>query len=234
MSLGPRTLAAALAVACSLLLAPAARAGECYYLLMFATFVRATWPEGCRNPPVKLESITISWLPENLKVRTLALCPEPGVNLGLHPTVKYALANDERVSMWGPYQVEPELYALAARQRDRLESGQVRYKANDIGRNSARVSNCIHALATVVEGGRLRVATPGWGEVASYAVLLRYRPYLIDCTQTHPWVASSLGLDAYPIIYRDMRGPRSGALYGPLYRLFGGERDLMPSYGPPR
>src|SRR5206468_2996196 len=143
---------------------------------------------GCppRTAP-RLECVTISWLPESLKVRLFALCAEPGVNLGLHQTLKYTLGNDERVSMWGPYRIEPEVYAWATRQRDHLESGEVRYKANDVGRNSANVSNCIHAVSTVIDGPRLRVASPGWGEVASYAILRRFLPDIIDCQQTHDW-----------------------------------------------
>ena len=97
--------------ALALLLAgpPAAWAGEAYYLLMFgaqripnnpddshsfATFVRATWPgDGpCPGSPPCLEAHTISWLPRNLEVRTLALLPECGHNFGLHETLRHVLA----------------------------------------------------------------------------------------------------------------------------------------------
>jgi len=138
-----------------------------------------------------------------------------------------------RTSVWGPYQIQPELYCRALRQVQVLNSGQVLYKANDIGHKSDRVSNCIHAVSSIVDGYRLRVATPGWGEVASFAVLERMEPFIIDCQRVHPWVGTALGLDRYPLIYRDWQGPRSGAFVGPFYRLLGGERELQATYGPP-
>jgi hypothetical protein len=230
--------------------APGARAGEAYYLLMFgaqripnnpdyshtfATFVRATWPgDGpCPASPPCLEAHTISWLPRNLEVRTWALLPECGHNFELHDTLRYVLANGERVSLWGPYQVAPEVYAQALNHIGALQSGTVLYKANDLGHRSDRVSNCIHAVSTVVDGPRLRVMRPVWGETASYAVLRRFLPWVIDPDRVHPWVGSALGLNAYPIIYRDWESPHSGAILGPLYRLAGGERDLQATYGPP-
>jgi hypothetical protein len=230
------------------LFAPAAQAGEACYLLMFgsqrvpgnpkyshtfATFVRATWTD--RPPPVgpcQMESFTISWLPQSLDVRVFAPLPECGVNLTLDDTLRHVIGCEERVSMWGPYRIDPKLYDLAREQRGRLESGAVQYKAVDAGYDAARVSNCIHAVANAVAGPRVRVASPGWGETASYAVLRRFMPYVQDDCLTYPLVATALGLEAYPIIYRDVRAPRSGALVGPFNRLFGGERGLTATYGP--
>src|SRR5207249_1507898 len=110
-----------------------------------------------------------------------------------------------------PYRICPELYFLAQKQVGLLQSGQVRYKAIDTGYPSDQVTNCIHALSSVVDGYRLRVASPGWGEIASYAVLKRYERYVSDRSAVEPWVSSALGLNAYPIIYRDWQSPRSGA-----------------------
>lgn len=236
-------------VALLLLLMPAiGRAGEDYYLLMFgsqripntpnythsfATFVRVTWAgDGPRPPNPCVEEHTISWLPESGKVRTLALLPECGRNFGLHETMRWCQCNDMRISLWGPYRVEPELYHLALKQQSLLESGQVRYKAADMGYPTDRVSDCIHATSSVVAGYRMRIATPGWGERASFAILLRFEPYIIQAGCTQPWLGTALCLDQYPIIYRDWEQPRSGPL-GPAYRLFGGERDLHATYGPP-
>lgn len=225
-------------------------AGEAYYLLMFgsqtipndsdnshtwATFVKATW-EGEYNclPPnaaVHLCQVTISWLPENGVVRTLALLPECGRNWGLDETIRLVQKNCQRVSLWGAYRICPELYNLAAKQVNLLESGEVRYKALDMGRRTDRVCNCIHACSSIVGGYRTRVAAPGWGEMASYTVLRRYERYIIS-ENAEPWVGSAIGLDAYPIIYRDYTNPRSG-FFGPIYRALGGERDLVATYGPP-
>jgi hypothetical protein len=245
------SLLALIALICTTVVASRARAGEAYYVLVFsaqrtpaqpnyahsfATFVRATWPgEGpCPQAPATLEAHTISWLPANLVIRTWAFLPECGHNFELTETLRFALDTDQRISLWGPHQIEPSLYHRALRQKALLESGDVLYKADDTMRKPDRVSNCIHAVSSVAEGYRLRVASPGWGETASHAIMKRFRPWVIDEDQVHAWVGSALGLDAYPIIYRDWQAPRSGAIIGPAYRLLGGERNLRPSYGPPR
>jgi hypothetical protein len=79
----------------------------------------------------------------------------------------------------------------------------------------------------------LRVGSPGWGETASYAVLVRFQPWVIDRDRVHPWVGSALGLDCYPIIYRDREAPRSGGIRGPISTVLGRGRDTQSSYGSP-
>ena len=120
------------------------------------------------------------------------------------------------------------------RQVGLLNSGRVRYKANDVGYPSHKVSNCIHAVSSISEGYRVRVGSPGWGETASYFVLEdKLRPYVLDNFRVYPWVGSALGLDQYPIIYRDWTNPRSGGLDGVLSRALGKEDNLRATYGPP-
>jgi len=224
------------------------RAGEAHYLLVFAsqrvpnnpnyshtfaTFVRASWPgDGpCPRCPA-LEACTISWLPRNLVIRTLALLPECGHNLGLHETLRYVLASEQRLSLWGPYRIDAALYRRALRQAALLESGWVLYKANDMGYYSDDVSNCIHAISSLADGYRLRFGSPGWGEKAGYWVLDELRPWVLDRERVHPWVGCALGLDRYPIIYRGWDPPRSGILWDPLDLLLGEEDDLTATYGP--
>jgi hypothetical protein len=238
------------AVFLALALPHGARGGEACYLIMFgsqripnqpnyshsfATFVRVSWPGNGPCPgKVILEAHTISWLPRNLIIRTWAVLPECGYNFGLHTTLRYVQSNGARVSMWGPYQIDPDLYHRAVQQVARLQSGQLRYKADDTGWPARRVSNCIHALSEVVNRPLLLVASPGWGEMASHYVLREMRPWILDEETKHYWVSSALGLDCYALIYRQrIASPRSGFL-GPVYRLLGGERDLVATYGPPR
>jgi hypothetical protein len=225
-----------------------ARAGEAHYLLVFgsqrvpnnpdyshtfATFVRASWPgDGpCPRCPA-LEARTISWLPRSLVVRTLALLPECGRNLGLHETLRLVLGSGERVSLWGPYLIDAGLYRRVLRQAALLESGWVLYKASDLGYCSDDVSNCIHAVSSLADGHRLRLGSPGWGEAASYRVLNDLRPWVLDRGRLHPWVGCALGLDRYPIIWRGGDPPRRWALWNPLDWLLGEEDDLTATYGP--
>jgi len=103
----------------------------------------------------------------------------------------------------------------------------------DDGRRNDHVSNCIHGVSAIDRGTRLRIASPAWGEVASFVILERQRRWIVDTTLTHDWLIQCLGLNAYPIIYRDWSMPISGAFLGPGYRRCGGERNLEPTYGPP-
>lgn len=213
-------------------IAPPARADEFYYVLVFgsqrprpcikyshtfATFVRATGRGPCAEG-YALEAHTISWYPQSLDIRPAALLPECGRNFDLGTTLRVAADTGQRVSMWGPYRIDRELYDRALRQIALLESGDVCYKAIDSGYPTDRVSNCIHAVGAVAEGHRVCVLSPGFGETASYRVTRRFQPWVIDPCRRHDWVASRLGLDAWPLRRRDWEPPRSG----PFFSLFGG------------
>lgn len=235
----------------ALALAGPARGGEAHYLLMFgaqripnnpnyahswAAFVKASWDgDGPPTGPARLEAHMISWLPADGVIRSFTLRAEPGRNYGLHETFDFVLGHGERVSLWGPYPIHPELYRRALERISELDSGRIRYKAFDTGRIVGRVVNCFHAMSSLAGWPTLRVASIAYGEVASYAVLLRFqrRAWILD-ERPQYWVSSALGLDRYPIIYRGgVNPPRSGALYGPVYRALGGERNLRATFGPP-
>jgi len=204
---------------------PAADPGESYYLLVFGsqrepnepkyahtfgTFVKVIDSGPCAR--MHLESHTISWLPTTMDVRVRALLPEEGHNFELHHTIRWALDNGERVSLWGPYRIDRELYCKALDQIARLQSGKIKYKAVDSGYPNSRVSNCIHALSGVTSYLlRPRIASPGWGEIASSLVKDRFEPHILNGAQIYPWVADALGLHQYPIIYRD--AARRGCLH---------------------
>src|SRR5205085_1861739 len=140
---------------------PHSRAGEDYFLLMFgsqripnnpdhshsfATFVKVSWPgDGPCGPDAHaaLEADTISWLPESLTIRLARLRAECGHNFELHESIRYLLDDDQRLSLWGPYRIDPELYQRGVNQISLLNSGEVRYKALDTGHHPDHVSNCI-------------------------------------------------------------------------------------------
>lgn len=215
-----------------------ARAGESYYLAVFgsqrpsglpshthsfATFVRVAGLDA-GGGACQVQCWTISWMPQTLEIDIYRLFPECGVNLDLHSTLRWALGDRQRVSLWGPYQIRKELFEQALGQVAHLQSGAVRYKAVDMGYPTECVSNCIHALGDVVLGGsQLRIGTPGWGESASYFVTLAYAPWIIQPCQTHDWIAVRLGLGRYPLIRRDLecnpsRNPLLRALQAVRYQ----------------
>jgi hypothetical protein len=229
-----RILTAALVVLLLPAIAMRARADERYFVIVygathrpniaqlshtFATFIKATgtgeFPAGWT-----LEPYTISWLPCSLKVR-LAAMPEPGRNFGLHETIRWAQTTADDIDLWGPYEVQIELYDRALLQISVLERGQVKYKAQDSGCRSSQASNCIHAVTTVASGYRVRIVTPAWGEAASYYVALRLYPWYINPCRTYPELLSALGLDCYHLRIDDLDTPPggvSGVLVGLLER----------------
>ena len=204
--------------------APTRRATEFYYLMVFgsqqipprakyshsfAVFVRATGQGACAEN-YALEYYTISWVPQTLDIRLLALSPECGQNLELHATIHWALSTEQRISMWGPYLVNGDRYWRAAQQVQLLQSGQVGYKALDSGFPTDVATNCIHAVSSVVDGHRLRVLSPGFGETASFFITRRLQPWILDDEHKHDWIAARLGLDRYPMVRRELENPRSG------------------------
>jgi hypothetical protein len=214
-----------------------ARAGESYFVLVFgsqrpelnrpnfthtyATFVKVLEDDSCPNA-CSLEAVTISWMPQSLKVQTYHLLPEPGVNLDLRTTLEWARQSKLRTSVWGPYQIKKELYQDAVQQVTRLQSGAVRYKTIDTGYPCRRVSNCIHAVSDLVlREHRLRIGTPSWGEGASYLVTLAMHPWIIDPDRTHDWVLEALELSRHPLVRRNLdRSPSHGPLLRATQSLF--------------
>lgn len=196
------------------------------YSHSFATFVRLRG-EGPDPSRYQLETVTISWMPENLKVRAQAVLPEKGQNLTLQESLESAHLQGERVSLWGPYPVQADLYARAAAQEAHLASGRVRYKALDAGYDNAEVSNCIHAVSSITGGPRLRIVRCGWGETASYYILGELEPWILE-RRRQDWLISLLGLDCYPIIYRDWEHPRSGGIRGRILKVLKQEEEVAP------
>jgi hypothetical protein len=192
------------------------------YSHTFAIFVRVC--HSCNSPEGRtVESHIISWMPRTLDIRVHAVLPEPGVNLDLDSTMRWAMATCQRTSMWGPYQIERDLYCRAMERLALLQSGKVRYKAIDTGYPLSIVSNCIHAVSGIVGGIRLYVSTPNFGETASFDALRRMEPWIIDCEHKHEWLVPVLGLDRYPLIHRDWEKPRSGLVWYALRSSLGME-----------
>jgi hypothetical protein len=185
----------------------------------FATFIKVT--ETPAEPAIQHHSI--SWLPVSGEVRFMAVLPEPGRQYELHETIEWALASGARVSAWGPYETQKDLYDRSVRQMEKFERWGTKYKANDVGYPNFLVTNCIHALSSVAGINRMRVASPSWGETASYWIIKRYQlqRFLLNPRKKHCWLVPQLGIQHYPIRYRELEPPRTGVLWSFLL----GEED---------
>lgn len=121
----------------------------------FAVFLRAT---GESSPPRVVETRTISWFPVS-EIVSLARPAEPGVNKTLENSLAWAEERGLQITVNGPLEIQPELYRRAAQQAERLNRGELQYKAFDrFGRDKAK--NCLHAIADIAEDlGRLNTGT---------------------------------------------------------------------------
>lgn len=154
-------------------------------------------PEGCRP----LTAITLSWLPETLRVHPYRLWSQPGRNIGLEESLQLAVANKDRVYLWGPFQIEKELYDRAVAQEALLRSGVVRYRALDLDSGATRISNCVHALSALARcSDERQLARLRWGKPASQEIVRSLRPWIIEPEQTHPWLLTALGVCG--VLYR--------------------------------
>ena len=179
----------------------------------FATFVKAIGTgDSAKDSPIEIH--TISWMPESLDIVVLRRRPEPGVNLDLESSVRWAESRNSRVSMWGPYQIKKGLYDRAVEQEARLNSGQVLYKAIDRRFRPGIASNCIHAVADLDIDNGLLHSGQGRGDAASRQVAQHLHRWIINPEQTHTWVASRLSLNSEPL----SRGPERPSLLAKVGR----------------
>ena len=192
-----------------------ARGAERYYALIFgsqsspkllrythtwATFLRVVG-EGNDPRGYQVYQHTISWLPSSLVVRVWSPVPEEGVNLDLYATLDVVYRNGESVTMWGPFEMRPEIYERSLRVKAILDSGAAQYRAISTPRDLL-VSDCIHAVAAIDPVfGRghyplIRIGKPASRFIARQ-VMTRS---VFDQYQTDAfWLIPRLGLDHYPI-----------------------------------
>ena len=194
-------------------------AAERYYVLIFgsqshpkllrythtwATFVRAVG-EGPDPNDCVLYPHTISWLPQTLEVRVWNPFPEPGVNLDLYQTLGAVSAHNERVTLWGPFVITPDIYERSLRIYQILQSGVAQYRAISTSSNLL-ISDCIHAVAAVDPVfGRdhyplIRIGNPASRFLAREIKVRSVANRGIDqAAYDNSWLIPRLGLDRYPI-----------------------------------
>jgi hypothetical protein len=168
------------------------------YSHTFATFIKSS-----KQDDSAFEAHTISWLPRTLNIVVLRRDSEPGVNLDLHKTIELGLSYGGRVSQWGPFQIQPELYERALAQIDRLESGAIGYKALDREYRLGGASNCIHAVSDIDTDNGILVTGLDRGDAAAAAVVEHLSRWIIEPGNIHPWINERLNPGRkYPIVQR--------------------------------
>ena len=213
----PSAAVAAAIVLC--LWGPSAQANERFYVLIFgsqshpkllkythtwATFVRAVGDES--NPSrCTLYQHTISWLPQTLNIRVWSPVPEPGVNLDLYQTLQVVSAQNERITLWGPFVITPDIYSRSLRVHEIVNSGAARYRAISTTYDLL-VADCIHAVAAVDPlFGRshyplIRIGDPASRFLAREIVVRSVENRGIDqAVFDNTWLIPRLALDRYPI-----------------------------------
>ena len=195
---------------------------EHYYLLVFgsqsdprqakythtwATAVRVV-DQGPGLPPC-IEPHTISWMPATLDIHPEHHEVECGVDLDLCTTINEMLKHDERISLWGPYELRAGLYRKLLIQKEFIDSGRIGYQCVDTIGEAGREgngSNCIHAL-TDMDARFDRGGYPLWrfGEQASAYIVNQIvaRDGFVDPCTKQDWLLSPLGIADCPIVKRD-------------------------------
>lgn len=208
------------------LLAMPAPPNERYFLLVFgsqsspkvpkythswATVVKVT-DLGPGSPPA-IEPSTISWMPATLDIHAARLRVEPGVNLDLDTSIREMLKHDEKIVMWGPYEIWHGAYRRFMTQKQFIDSGEIGYQCFDSLGEAARTGHgcdCIHAITDMdPQYGRGRYPLSFFGIGASrHAVRqIMSRGAVIDPDKTHDWLLGSLGLEKCSITREEYRGP---------------------------
>jgi hypothetical protein len=190
------------------MMAPAVHADENYYMVVFAydgpqntpraahtfaTFVKVSYQHGSNRKEGQVERHTISWLPATLDVRLLRR-PEAGKNLGLRATLQLGESEGAAISAWGPYRIKKTLYDRALSQIERLNRGEVAYKALDRAYRPDAATNCFHAVSDIVPGPLLNTGT-AFGNTASAMVVEHLSPWIIHPEKTSPRLIDRLGLE---------------------------------------
>lgn len=173
----------------------------------WSTLVTVTADPSGTNPAVKWD--TISWMPHTLAIRPWRFRVEPGENLSLETTIREMLKHDEKIVMWGPYEVRHGFATRFGIQKQFLESGRIGYQCTDSVGEAARTGNgcdCIHAITDMdPEFDRKKYPLRYFGISASRHAVEQIitRGVAIEPHVTHDWLIPRLGLDC-PAIEREV------------------------------
>jgi len=178
------------------------------------------------------EVFTISWIPRDFDrnpdlcvfdgfgSRLFASwnkCPvSPGKSFKLDETIKSGVTAKNAIGMWGPYEITEAAFNLAVRRLHLLNSGVIKYRADDRLYRKDRVAiNCFHAMAGLEElfpnGGLFGTGFKMWGLNGTRRVLIEYKAR-----------ATKMGLLLDPV---DIKKDLYGFVYAPT-------RDSRDIYDP--
>jgi hypothetical protein len=187
-------------------------ADDTYYLTLFTaeatpyrpekthTFLAITKIPG--NGGV-VETREMSWLPATLNVRGIALRPEKGVNLSVADTFAVCQRDSMRVSVWGPYQIQPELYTRLCNQITRLEGGKIKYKGADTFQPSFHAMNCYHAMWNISHPMKKFVGPFTSGDATGGKTVHLWREWIISPEQTHDEILKVIGVEQQEMVRRN-------------------------------
>jgi hypothetical protein len=118
--------------------------------------------------------------------------------------------------MWGPYEITQKGFDLGVKRLRLLESGKIKYRADDRGyRKDGVAINCFHAMAGLEElypnGGLFGTGFKMWGLKGTARVLIEYQDR-----------GTKMGLLLEPV---DEKKDRVGFVYAPT-------RNSQPPYNP--
>jgi hypothetical protein len=126
-----------------------------------------TWGTFVEVSGADVRHVTLSWLPRSGKIKALVLGPERGVNHSLDSSFTLGVKGGWSLGQWGPYEITPEFFAAAEKQKARLEAGEFWYRVLDTSNRifkvlapetvpSPQALTCLHALSDIVLGSDVR------------------------------------------------------------------------------
>jgi hypothetical protein len=191
--------------------------GERYYMTLFGTqsipfqirytHTWATYVRTVVTPAGEFPAAinTVSWMPASLRIRPLALRPDPGVNLNLAETFAWVRSFNGAVSSWGPYEINAELYGRLVARKEQLDTGEIQYRAIGALSRRSEISNCGQSFArSSPQVGRRLQPTPNPGENGTSILALRYERLgaFIGGPVTHDWILCAIGADKFQFVRR--------------------------------
>lgn len=168
----------------------------------WGVFVRAS------DSGALLEVLELNWFAADMKIGFFQLA-EPGINRRYIETIESAIAKRATVCMWGPFQIQPELFERAKLRTIEIEAGLWEYSMIDLGRRY-RAPNCQHMLSDLRDDSPYLRTLLARGERGSEKVAKHLSVFIVDGScganfRRYPEIVGLLGLQRYPIERRELR-----------------------------